>query len=66
MSEVEGKNKYEVIGHHDGVVFHTLGERHGFTITKKTPKDSAYYVVGKDLKKNTLIVSQKPARRRPS
>ena len=62
LSEVEGKNKYEVVGHHDGVVFHTLGERHGFTITTKTPKDSAYYVVGKDLKKNTLIVSQQPAR----
>ncbi len=48
----------EEIGFHDGVVFHTLGERHGFTITKKTPNDGPYYVVGKDLKKNTLIVSQ--------
>jgi tRNA-specific 2-thiouridylase len=50
--------KGEEIGFHDGVVFHTLGERHGFTITKKTPKDGAYYVVGKDVKKNILIVSQ--------
>ncbi|MEJ0002265.1 MAG: tRNA 2-thiouridine(34) synthase MnmA [bacterium] len=48
----------EVIGHHDGAVFHTLGERHGFTITEKTPHDSAYYIVGKDMKKNTLTVSQ--------
>jgi tRNA-specific 2-thiouridylase len=46
------------IGYHDGVVFHTLGERHGFTITKKTPKDGAYYIVGKDVKKNILYVSQ--------
>jgi tRNA-specific 2-thiouridylase len=46
------------IGYHDGVVFHTLGERHGFTITKKSPTDGAYYVVGKDIKKNILIVSQ--------
>jgi len=45
------------VGHHDGVVFHTLGERHGFTITKKGPNDGAYYVVGKDLKKNILVVS---------
>jgi tRNA-specific 2-thiouridylase len=50
--------KGETIGHHDGVVFHTLGERHGFTITMKTPNDGAYYVVGKDIKMNTLTVSQ--------
>ncbi len=48
----------EVIGHHDGVVFHTLGERHGFTITQKTAHDGPYYIVGKDIKKNILIVSQ--------
>jgi tRNA-specific 2-thiouridylase len=48
----------EEIGYHDGVVFHTLGERHGFTITKKSPKDGPYYVVGKDIKQNILIVSQ--------
>lgn len=48
----------EEIGYHDGVVFHTLGERHGFTITKKNPNDGPYYVVGKDLKKNILYVSQ--------
>ncbi|MBU1728258.1 tRNA 2-thiouridine(34) synthase MnmA [Patescibacteria group bacterium] len=57
-SEVVGKNKSEVIGFHDGVVFYTLGERHGFTITKKNPNDRPYYVVGKDVKKNILYVSQ--------
>ncbi|MSU44787.1 tRNA 2-thiouridine(34) synthase MnmA [Candidatus Nomurabacteria bacterium] len=51
----------EEIGYHDGVMFHTLGERHGFTITKKSPRDGAYYIIGKDLKKNILIVSQKYA-----
>ena len=51
--------KGEEIGYHDGVVFHTLGERHGFTITKKSPTDGAYYVVGKDIKKNILVVSQR-------
>ncbi|MES2416191.1 MAG: tRNA 2-thiouridine(34) synthase MnmA [Patescibacteria group bacterium] len=50
--------KGEEIGYHDGAVFHTLGERHGFTITEKTPNDGAYYVVAKDLKKNILVVSQ--------
>ncbi len=49
----------EVIGHHDGAVFHTLGERHGFVITKKSPNDKAYYIVAKDIKKNILVVSQK-------
>jgi len=49
--------KGEEIGYHDGVVFHTLGERHGFTITKKTPTDEAYYIVYKDIKKNILVVS---------
>jgi tRNA-uridine 2-sulfurtransferase len=47
----------EVIGHHDGSVFFTFGERHGFTITKKTPHDKPYYVVGKDIKRNTITVS---------
>jgi len=48
----------QVIGTHDGSVFSTLGERHGFTITKKSPNDKRYYIVGKDIKKNILIVSQ--------
>ncbi len=48
----------EIIGYHDGVVFHTLGERHGFTITRKSPNDGAYYIVAKDIKKNILYVSQ--------
>lgn len=49
-----------VIGTHDGVLFYTLGERHGFTITKKTPHDGPWYVVGKDVEKNILTVSQHP------
>jgi tRNA-specific 2-thiouridylase len=49
------------IGYHDGAVFYTFGERHGFTITKKTPEDKPYYVVDKDIVKNILIVSQNPS-----
>src|SRR6202008_1854292 len=48
----------ETIGYHFGVVFHTLGERHGFTITKKSPHDGPYYIVNKNIKKNILTVSQ--------
>lgn len=47
----------EIIGNHDGAVFYTLGERHGFNITKKTANDARYYVVDKDIKKNILVVS---------
>ena len=45
------------IGSHQGAVFYTIGERHGFEITKKKSTDSAFYVVAKDLKANTLTVS---------
>jgi len=63
IKEKKGKvyNEFgEEIGYHDGVFFHTLGERHGFIITKKSPNDRAYYIVGKDIKKNILYVSQNP------
>ncbi len=49
----------EVIGEHEGATFYTIGERHGFVINKKTPDDAPYYVVGKDIKKNILVVSNK-------
>ena len=50
--------KGEEIGFHKGAVFYTLGERRGFTITKKSPTDGPYYIINKDIKKNILTVSQ--------
>jgi len=52
--------KNEIIGQHKGALFYTLGERHGFSIdpTHKTPDDAPYYVVDKDIEKNTITVSQ--------
>lgn len=52
----------EVIGSHNGALFYTIGERHGFTIDPqhKGTNDSPYYVVQKDIENNTLIVSQEP------
>lgn len=47
----------EVIGTHDGVLLYTLGERHGFTITKTTPNDKPFYIVAKDINNNNLIVA---------
>jgi tRNA-specific 2-thiouridylase len=49
----------EVIGAHDGAIFYTLGERHGFTVTKKTSHDEPYYVVSKNMVDNTITVSAK-------
>ncbi len=49
----------EVIGFHDGSQFLTIGQRHGFTITKKTPEDPRYFIVSKDLEKNTITVASK-------
>ncbi len=45
-----------IIGEHDGAVFLTQGERHGFTITEKTPTDAPYYVLSRDIEKNTVTV----------
>ncbi len=47
----------EVIGLHEGAVFITIGQRHGFTITQKTTEDKPYYVIEKDIEKNTITVS---------
>jgi len=44
-------------GTHNGVLFFTLGERHGFEITKKGAEDKPYYVIDKDVDKNTITVS---------
>lgn len=47
----------EVIGVHDGVTFYTIGERHGFIITKKGTDEKPYFVIAKDIRDNTLVVS---------
>ncbi len=50
----------EIIGHHNGVMFFTIGERHNFVIDKKTVNDAPYFVIAKDFDSNTLIVSHIP------
>ncbi|MFT5281187.1 MAG: tRNA-specific 2-thiouridylase [Flavobacteriaceae bacterium] len=49
----------EIIGFHDGSRSLTLEQRHGFTIAKKSPHDEPYYIVSKDLKKNTITIAHK-------
>ena len=50
----------EVIGVHQGAGLYTLGQRRGFTITKKGKNEEAYYVISKDMKRNRIVVSDKP------
>ncbi len=50
----------EVIGTHKGSLFYTIGERHGFNILEKGINDKPYYVIKKDIEKNTITVSQNP------
>lgn len=48
----------KIIGTHEGSELYTIGERHGFEIFDKTTSDQPFYVVDKNLKKNTITVSQ--------
>ena len=48
------KQTGEAVGLHDGAIFYTLGQRHGLNVGGGLP----YYVVGKDMKKNTIYVSR--------
>jgi len=48
--------KGEIIGQHNGALFFTIGERHGFTINKKSENETPLYVVSKDIEKNTITV----------
>lgn len=47
----------EVVGSHEGAELYTIGERHNFEIFQKDDKEKKYYIVAKDLEKNTLTVS---------
>jgi len=42
------------IGHHEGAIYYTTGQRHGLNIGGGLP----YYVVGKDMGKNEVYVSR--------
>lgn len=47
------------VGEHQGLMFYTLGQRQGLRIGGKASAESApWYVVGKDIQRNVLIVAQ--------
>jgi tRNA-specific 2-thiouridylase len=49
----------EVIGKHDGLMFHTIGQRQGLHIGgQKGKAEQPWYVVAKDIPRNILIVAQ--------
>ncbi|MEG7759717.1 tRNA methyl transferase PRC-barrel domain-containing protein, partial [Listeria monocytogenes] len=45
----------EVLGKHDGLMYYTIGQRHGLGIGGD---GEPWFVVGKDLKENVLFVEQ--------
>lgn len=48
-----------VVGRHDGLMFYTLGQRKGLNIGGLSHySEAAWYVVGKDLNNNILIIGQ--------
>jgi tRNA-uridine 2-sulfurtransferase len=51
--EIIDKQSGNVLGHHDGAIFYTLGQRHGLDLGGGLP----YYVVGKDMAKNEVYVT---------
>ena len=49
----------EILGQHEGLMFYTWGQRQGLRIGgQKNKKEEPWYVIAKDLKRNTLIVAQ--------
>lgn len=51
--EIIDKKTGVVIGQHDGAIFYTIGQRHGLDVGGGLP----YYVVGKDMAKNQVVVT---------
>ncbi|GEL13041.1 tRNA (5-methylaminomethyl-2-thiouridylate)-methyltransferase [Lapidilactobacillus concavus DSM 17758] len=48
----------EVKGQHDGLMYYTIGQRSGLGIGGSSESSEPWFVVGKDMSNNTLIVDQ--------
>ncbi len=46
-----------VIGKHDGALYYTIGQRHGFTTHARGDSSLPYFVIAKDMERNTVTVS---------
>ena len=51
MELLDGK----VVGRHDGLMYYTIGQRHGLALGGE---GEAWYVLGKDVKRNVLLVGR--------
>ena len=49
----------KIIGIHEGAILYTIGQRHGFHIENVSSNQKNFYVVAKDLEKNTITVGEK-------
>lgn len=49
-----------VIGTHDGALFYTIGQRHGFTMMTQGSETVPHYVAAKNLEDNTITVATHP------
>ncbi len=47
----------KIVGEHDGAVFYTVGQRHGFHTQQTSPDMAPYYIVAKNIPENILTVS---------
>ena len=47
-----------VVGHHAGLMYYTIGQRSGLGLGSTKESTAPWFVVGKDLQKNQLIVEQ--------
>ncbi len=48
-----------VIGTHEGAMLYTIGQRHGFSTIKRSASEEPYFVIAKDIEKNTITVSHR-------
>ena len=59
--EIREVETEKVVGHHEGAIFYTIGQRHGLYISGNAGEVNTglpYYVVKKDLKNNIVYVSR--------
>lgn len=47
----------DIVGTHKGAFVYTIGQRHGFSLSKQTTSELPHYVVGKDVIKNVITVA---------